>query len=111
MGLGYPDTYSRLAAIPSAEPIPSPGDLWPLLLEAIGESFGPFLPPFPDALATIEALGEKQVPQAVASRSLSTATRGIPSLRTSRRRSTGQRRLTTWLRPPTTGPATPTAQR
>jgi len=69
MGFGYPDTYARLAAVPSSGLIPDPDALWPLLLEAIGESFGPFLEPFPDALATIEALGERGVPQAVASTS------------------------------------------
>jgi len=67
MGFGYPDTYARLAAIPSSTPIPDPDALWPLLLEAIGESFGPHLPPFPDALATIEAIAEAGIPQAVAS--------------------------------------------
>ena len=30
MGFGYPDTYARLAAVPSDGPIPDPDDLWPL---------------------------------------------------------------------------------
>ena len=69
MGYGYPDTYARLAAIPSGAPIPQPDALWPLLLEVIGESFGPFLPPFADALETIEAIAGRGIPQAVASTS------------------------------------------
>lgn len=69
MGFGYPDTYAQLVAVRSSGPIPDPESLWPLLLEAIGESFGPFLPPFPDALATIEAVGSLDIPQAVASTS------------------------------------------
>lgn len=69
MGLGYPDTYARLAAISAAEPIPPPDDLWPLLLEAIGESFGAYLPPFPDARAAIEAVAEEGIRQGVASTS------------------------------------------
>jgi HAD superfamily hydrolase (TIGR01509 family) len=69
MGLGYPDTYSRLASVPSAEPIPPPADLWPLLLEAIGESFGEYLPPFPDAAAAIEAVARAGIRQGVASTS------------------------------------------
>ena len=69
MGFGYPDTYARLAAIPSSTRIPDPDALWPLLLDAIGESFGHHLPPFPDALATIEAIAEAGIPQAVASTS------------------------------------------
>ena len=69
MGFGYFDTYARLAAIPSSHPIPDPEELWPLLLDAIGESFGPHLPPFPDALVTIEAVAEAGIPQAVASTS------------------------------------------
>jgi beta-phosphoglucomutase-like phosphatase (HAD superfamily) len=69
LGLGYPDTYERLASVPSGDPIPGPDDLWPLLMEAIGVSFGPFLPPFPDALETIEALGDRGIPQAVATSS------------------------------------------
>jgi HAD superfamily hydrolase (TIGR01509 family) len=69
MGFGYPDTYARLAAIPASTPIPGPDALWPLLLEAIGESFGPHLPPFPDALAAIEAVAGAGIPQAVASSS------------------------------------------
>ena len=51
------------------------------------------------------------IPQALASRSLSRPASPSPRLRASRLASTGQRRLTTWLRPPTTGPATPTAAR
>lgn len=69
LGLGYPDTYERLASVPSADPIPGPDDLWPLLMEAIGVSFGPFLPPFPDALETIEALSGRGIPQGVATSS------------------------------------------
>ena len=69
LGLGYPDTYARLASFPSADPIPDPDDLWPLLMEAIGVSFGAFLPPFPDALETIEALGGRGIPQGVATSS------------------------------------------
>ncbi len=69
MGFGYPDTYAALAAIPSSGPIPAPDDLWPLLVEAIGESFGPHLPPFEDAAATVAALARAGVPQGVASTS------------------------------------------
>jgi len=69
MGLGYPDTYTRLAAFPSAGPILDADQLWPFLLEAIGESFGPFLPPFPDALETVEAVGGRGIPQGVATSS------------------------------------------
>jgi len=69
LGLGYSDTYARLASVASADPIPGPDDLWPLLMEAIGVSFGPFLPPFPDALETIEALSGRGIPQGVASSS------------------------------------------
>ena len=47
MGFGYPDTYARLAGIPSSDPIPDPDALWPMLLEAIGDSFGPYLPAVP----------------------------------------------------------------
>jgi len=69
MGLGYPDTYARLAVFPSAGPIPGADQLWPFLLEAIGESFGPFLPPFPDALEAVEALSGSGIPQGVATSS------------------------------------------
>ena len=69
MGFGYPDTYAHLTAIPSDGTIPAPDDLWPLLLEAIGESFGAHLPPFPDAAATIAVLDEAGIPQGVASTS------------------------------------------
>ncbi len=69
MGFGYPDTYSRLAAFPSDQRIPDPDALWPLLLEAIGESFGPFLPPFTDALETIEAVAALGIAQGVATSS------------------------------------------
>jgi beta-phosphoglucomutase-like phosphatase (HAD superfamily) len=69
MGLGYPDTYARLAAIPAAEPIPPPDDLWPMLLEAIGDSFGEYLPPFPDAGAAVEVVAAEGILQGVASTS------------------------------------------
>lgn len=69
MGFGYPDTHAALAALPSTEPIPGPEDLWPLLLEEIGLSFGPFLPPFPDALEAVEAVASLGIPQGVASTS------------------------------------------
>ena len=69
LGLGYPETFARLASFPSADPIPGPDDLWPLLMEAIGVSFGSFLPPFPDALETIEALSGRGIRQGVATSS------------------------------------------
>jgi len=69
VGLGYQDTYARLAAYPAGRTIPGPDALWPLLLEAIGESFGPYLPPFADALETIEAVAALGIAQGVATSS------------------------------------------
>lgn len=69
MGFGYPDTYAHLAAFPSTEPIPGAEALWPMLLEALGDSFGPSLAPFADAVSCIDALAAAGAPQGVASSS------------------------------------------
>jgi len=69
MGFGYPDTYARLAGYPATRAIPSPDDLWPLLLDAIGDSFGDFLPPFADTLETIRAVAARGITQGVATSS------------------------------------------
>jgi beta-phosphoglucomutase-like phosphatase (HAD superfamily) len=69
LGLGFRPTYDRLARLPSSRPIPGPESVWPMLMEALGESFGAFIPPFPDALAAVDALAERRILQAVASSS------------------------------------------
>lgn len=68
-GLGFPPTYAHLAAVPSAEPIPGPAELWPELLGELERSFGDRLEPFPDAAAAVASLDNAGVPQAVATTS------------------------------------------
>jgi beta-phosphoglucomutase-like phosphatase (HAD superfamily) len=69
MGLGFRPTYEHLARLASPGSLPPPDRLWPTLLEALGDSFGPYLPPFPDALAVVGELEVRGIPQGVASSS------------------------------------------
>lgn len=65
-GLGYASTHQFLNRI---EPIPSPRDVWPSLLEALERSFRGGLEVFPDAVSVLDAAIAADLPVAVASAS------------------------------------------
>lgn len=68
-GLGFLPTYSHLRALGSEQPLPSPDQLWPELLDALEESFAGGLVVFEDAAAAVQAVAEVGVPQGVATTS------------------------------------------
>jgi len=68
-GLGYADTYARLAAADPEAPLPPPDELAPEVLAALAASFDHGLLVFPDASACVKALAFDGVPLAVASTS------------------------------------------
>ena len=65
-GLGFAPTHDVLAVI---APLPPKDEVWPLLLEALGRSFGRGLRIFPDGIAVLRACEDAGVPMAVASAS------------------------------------------
>ena len=68
-GLGYADTYARLAAVDPEAAIPAAAELAPEVLAALAASFERGLRVFPDAAACVTALAFDGVPLGVASTS------------------------------------------
>lgn len=65
-GLGFSPTHEALA---EAAPLPPKDEVWPLLLEALGRSFGTGLRIFPDGIEALRACEQAGIPVAVASAS------------------------------------------
>ena len=68
-GLGYADTYARLAAVDPEAAIPAAAELAPEVVAALAASFERGLRVFPDAAACVGALAFDGVPLGVASTS------------------------------------------
>lgn len=65
-GFGFEPTHDFLNEI---APLPPKAKVWPMLLAALGRSFGGGLRVFPDGIALLRACDEAEIPVAVASAS------------------------------------------